>query len=218
MDVSDFIQYLPPLFEGGYTNSRRYIHAVICLYLLVKIQPEYRGITYKEFIDKYETWIKITGYDNPCLYYQKGAQKEGQIKVPNLSTFSNTWINEYNVRGFLQDFKTKVSQHIAVNTYRDIVLITPNFINKETETYNKTHTHQQKKLNKESLDGKDPYQIKALQETKTNAKNNIHDDALFLQDYLDVIQQQNSQGHVYTPNHDRIIDRYRMLEDSWEED
>ena len=218
MDVGDFIQYLPPLFEGGYTNSRRYIHAVICLYLLVKIQPEYKGITYKEFIDKYEKWIEITGYDNPCLRYQKGAKKEGQLKVPNLSTFTDNWINEYNVRKLFQDFKTKVGRHIAENTYTDIVLNIPNFIDKESETYNKTHFHQQKQLDKESLDGKAPYQIKALQETKTNAKNNIHDDAVFLQDYLEVLHQQENQGHVYSPNHDRIIDRYRALEDSWEED
>ena len=218
MDVGDFIQYLPPLFEGGYTNSRRYIHAVICLYLLVKVQPEYKGITYKEFIDKYEKWIEITGYDNPCLRYQKGAKKEGQLKIPNLSTFSDNWINEYNVRELLKDFKLDVNKHIAENTYGDIVSLIPNFINKETETFNKAHDKQHILLDDDSDDGKKPYQIKAYQETKTSAKNNIHDDALFLQEYLDAIQHQSNQVHVYTPNHDRIIDKYRALEDSWEED
>lgn len=218
MDVGDFIQYLPPLFEGGYTNSRRYIHAVICLFLLVKIQPEYKGITYKEFIDKFEEWIKITGYDNPCLCYQKGAKKEGQIKIPNLSTFADNWINEYNVRGLLKDFKTEVTKHIAENTYGDIVLNIPNFIDKETATFDKAHIKQHILLDDLSDDGKKPYQIKAYQETKTSAKNNIQDDALFLQDYLAAIHQQNNQGEVYNPNHDRIIDRYRAMEEEWEED
>ena len=169
MDVGDFIQYLPCEFEGGYTNSRRYIHAVICLFLLVKVQPEYKGITYKEFIDNYESWIEITGYDNPCLRYQKGAKKEGQLKIPNLSTFSDNWINEYHVRELLKEFKSKVSTHIAENAYSDIVLLIPDFIDKESKTFNKAHDKQHVLLNDISDDGKKPYQIKAYQETNSTS-------------------------------------------------
>ena len=218
METGDFVQYLPPLFEGGYKNNRKYIHAVICLYLLTIIQPEFKNITYGEFVDNFEKYLQITGYENPCLYYQKGSKKEGQLKIPNKSTFSDNWIYEYNVRELFKQFKNKVVKHIAENTYSDIVLSIPHFIDKETETFNKTHDKQQQLLDDPYDDGKKPYQVKAYQETKSNAKNNIHEDAAMLQDYLNIMHNQSSQTEVYHPNHDRIIDKYHNLENEWEED
>ena len=219
MEVNHFKQYLPPLFEGGYKNNRKYIHAVICVYLLTIIQPEYKKITYHEFITNFPKYVKMVNFeDNPCLFYQSGKQ-EGQLKIPNENTFIHKWISCYDVPNLLEEFKSDVAQHIAQTTIRDLVLGAPNFIEKDKETFDNAHDLQQKLFNdNDTYDNKKPYPIKATQETKNAAKTSINETVTMVQDYLDTIQQQNNQGHVYTPNHDRIIDKYRALEDSWEED
>lgn len=218
MEVNHLKQYLPKEFEGGYKQNRRYIHAVICVYLLTIIQPEYKKITYHEFISNFEKYVKKVNFeDNPCLLYQSGKNK-GKLKIPNENTFVHKWIGCYKVPELIEDFKTEVAGHIAKTTLRDVILNTPDFIDKDTETFNKSHIKQQRLLDSAVDDGKQPYQVKAYQETKSSAKNGIHESVDMLQDYLNTIQQQNSQGEVYNPNHDRIIDKYHNLENEWEED
>jgi len=218
MEVSDLKQYLPKEFEGGYKNNRRYIHAVICVYLLTVIQPEYKKITYGEFIDNFEEYVEITGSsDNPCLFYQSGKH-QGELKTPNKSTFSNNWIYDYDVPTLLNEFKTDAAKHIAKTAMTDVILSIPNFIEKETETFNKADKKQKRLLNNLSDEGKQPYQIKAYQETKGSALTNINGVVEWASDYTDTLNQQNSQGEVYNPNHDRIIDKYHNLENEWEED
>ena len=219
MEVRNFKQYLPPLFEGGYKNNRKYIHAVICVYLLTIIQPEYKQITYHEFVTNFQKYVEVTNSeDNPCLFYQSGKQ-QGNLKIPNENTFARTWVPCYNVHKLFEDFKSKVAVHIAQTTLRDSIFDVPNFIEKDKETFDNSHELQQRLFkDTDTYDSKKPYPIKATQETKNAAKTSIKESVEMVQDYLDTINQQNNQGHVYSPNHDRIIDRYRALEDSWEED
>ena len=218
MDVSQLKQYLPKEFESRQQRDARYIHAVICVYLLTVIQPEYKNITYQEFVDDFEKYIDLTNFkDNPCLKYQRGAN-EGKLKMPNKTTFANTWVPRYNVNGLLEDFKDKVTTHIAKTTLRDVVLTVPNRIEKNNETFNKAHDKQDILFEDTYEDGKKPYQIKAYQETKNSAENSINDSVEMLQDYLNALQQQANQSEVYKPNHDRIIDKYHNLENEWEED
>ena len=219
MDVHHFKQYLPKEFEGGYKNNRKYIHAVICVYLLTIIQPEYENITYKEFTSNFKKYVEMVNFeDNPCLFYQSG-EHEGELKIPKESTFARKWIPCYDVHGLLEDFKTDVATHIAKTTLRDVIINVPNRIEKNNETFNKSHELQQKILDDDSLfDSKKPYPIKATQETKSSAENSINDSVEMLQDYLTTIQEQSNQSEVYKPNHDRIIDKYHNLENEWEED
>ena len=60
--------------------------------------------------------------------------------------------------------------------------------------------------------------MKATQESKSNAANNIKSSFEILSDYSTIVQQQESGKQVYNPNHDRIIDKYHNLENEWEED
>lgn len=219
MEVNHFKQYLPKEFEGGYKNNRRYIHAVICVYLLTIIQPEYKKITYHEFITNFQKYVKIVNFeDNPCLIYQTGKNK-GQLKIPNENTFVHKWISCYNVPDLIEEFKEKVSQHIVTHTARDVMPILAEFIEKESESYNTNHNLHQRIANDITTpDIKKPYPMKAAQESKSNAVNNIKTSFELMQDYLTITQQQSNQSEVYNPNHDRIIDRYHNMENEWEED
>ena len=219
MEVNHLKQYLPEEFKGGYKNNRRYIHAVICVYLLTIIQPEYKHITYHEFISNFTRYVQMVNFeDNPCLLYQSGTHK-GELKIPNENTFVHKWISCYGVHDLFEEFKGKVATHIATTTLRDAVINKPDFISKNTETFNNTHELQQRIFNGKGIeDIKKPYPIKAAQETKNLAENSINDSIEMVQDYLTATQEQNSQGEVYNPNHDRIIDKYHNLENEWEED
>lgn len=218
MEVNHLKQYLPDEFEGGYKQNRRYIHAVICVYLLTIIQPEYKKITYHEFISNFEKYVqKVNFEDNPCLLYQSGKNK-GKLKIPNENTFVHKWIGCYNVPELIEDFKTEVAGHIAKTTLREVILNTPDFIEKDTETFNKAHIKQQRLLDDTLEDGKQPYQVKAYQETKSSALTNINDAVGRITDFKEALYQESNQSEKYNPNHDRIIDKYHNLENEWEED
>lgn len=219
MDVSQLKQYLPKEFESRQQRDARYIHAVICVYLLTVIQPEYKNITYQEFVDNFEEYIDLTNFkDNPCLKYQRGAN-EGKLKIPNKTTFANTWVPRYDVNGLLEDFKDKVTTHIVKHTARDVMPILADLVEKESESYNTNHNLHQRIANDTTTpDIKKPYPMKAAQESKSNAVNNIKTSFELMQDYLTITQQQSNQSEVYKPDHDRIIDKYHNLENQWEED
>ena len=219
MDVSQLKQYLPPQFESRQQKDARYIHAVICVYLLTIIQPEYKHITYQEFVDDFEKYIDLTNFrDNPCLVYQKGKH-QGELKIPNKTTFSNTWVPRYNVNGLIEEFKEKVSRHILTTSMRDVMPILANIIEKENTSFDMFQKLEEEIYSDNLTPAiKKPYPMKAAQESKSSAVTNIKNSFEMMQDYSTITQQQNAAGEVYQPNHDRIIDKYHNLENEWEED
>ena len=219
MDVSQYKQFLPQELKGRKQNNLRYIRSVICVYLLTIIQPEYKKITCKEFTTNFKKYVELTeSEDDPCLYYQSGKRK-GQLKIPNQSTFADTWMYRYNVRKLFSEFRTNVVKHMAQTILEDQVLYAPHVIESERESYNENRELEQEIRNDDEIPlSKKAYSLKANQETKNMNQNAIKDAVDGVQDYLTATQQQSSQGEVYNPNHDRIIDKYHNLENQWEED
>ena len=219
MDVSQYKQFLPKELKGRKQNNLRYIRSVICVYLLTIIQPEYKKITCKEFTTNFQKYVQLTeSEDDPCLYYQSGKRK-GELKIPNQSTFADTWMYRYNVKKLFSDFRTNVVKHMAKTILEDQVLYAPHVIETERESYNNNQQLQQNIFNdKTTPDVKKPYPIKATQESKSISQNIINDSVERVQDYLDIQNQAANSGEVYNPNHDRIIDKYHNLENEWEED
>lgn len=200
ISINRYHRLLPGPIKSETGRKNKFATSVRNVLFLTKTIPEYKNITYADFIKDFPKFVKLTNFeDDPNLYISSGKNK-GKLKEVNLTTLANTWVGRYNFRDDFKVFKTKVAYEAATEFLEDTIISNPSQKKKDDSILDRLGDLQHSILDDIGLSVKDKaYSNKACQEAKTS------------------IVQSNNLRFEQAKDYKNIVDEYENIENPEED-